>query len=60
MAQESIVKRGEEIASTSYSQVTSGCEEMCHMAIKNSGNYLVGEGQSIVRPPLFIGDNYAY
>ena len=23
-------------------------------------NYLVGEGQSTVRPPLFVGDNYAY
>ena len=44
MAQESIVRRGEEIASTSSSQVTSGCEEMCLMAIENSGNHLVGEG----------------
>ena len=54
MAQESIVKRGEKIASISE------CEKMCLMAIENSGNHLVGEGQSIVRPPLFIGDNYAY
>ena len=29
MVQESIVRRGEEIASTSFSQVTSGCEETC-------------------------------
>ena len=54
MAQESVVRRGEEIAST------SGCEEMCLMAIENSGNHLVGEGQSTMRPPLFIGDNYTY
>ena len=54
MAQESIMRRDEEIA------LTSGCEEMCLMAIENSGNHLVGEGQSIVRPPLFISDNYAY
>ena len=54
MAQESIVKRGEKIASISE------CEKMCLMAIENSGNHLVGEGQSIVRPSLFIDDNYAY
>ena len=59
-AQESIMRRGEEITLTNSSQVTNGYEEMCLMAIENSGNHLVGEGQSIVRPPLFISDNYAY
>ena len=54
MTQESIMRRGEEIAST------TGCEEMCLMAIENSGNHLVGERQSTVRPPLFISDNYVY
>ena len=38
MAQKSIVRRGKEISSTSSSQVTSGCEEMCLMAIENSEN----------------------
>ena len=58
MVQESIVRRGEAIASTSSSQVTSGCEKMCLITIENNGNHLVGEGQSTVRPSLFIGDNY--
>ena len=30
------------------------------MAFEVNGTHLVGEGQSIVRPPLFVGDNYAY
>ena len=60
MVQESIVRRGEEITSTSSSQMTRGCEEMCLMAIENSGNHLVGERQSTVRLPLFISDNYVY
>ena len=54
------MRKGKKIASTSSSKVTSGCEEMCLMAIENSENHLVGEGQSIVRPSLFIGGNYAY
>ena len=33
---------------------------MCLMVFEASGTHLVGEGQSIVRPPLFVGDNYAY
>ena len=33
---------------------------MCFIALEADSNYLVGEGQSIVRPPLFVGDNYAY
>ena len=33
---------------------------MCLMAIEASPTHLVGEGQSIVRPPLFNGENYAY
>ena len=37
MVEESIVRRGEKIAST------YGCEKMCLMAIENSGNHLVGE-----------------
>ena len=30
------------------------------MAIEAGSTNLVGEGQSIVRPPLFVGDNYTY
>ena len=30
------------------------------MAIEASSTHLIGEGQSIVRPPLFKGENYAY
>ena len=30
------------------------------MALEANSNHLVGEGQSTVRPPLFVGDNYAY
>ena len=30
------------------------------MIIENNGNHLAEEGQSIVRPPLFVGDNYGY
>ena len=44
MAQESIVRRGEKIASTSSSQVINGNEEICLMAIENGGNHLFGEG----------------
>ena len=33
---------------------------MCLMAIEASPTHLVGEGQSIVRPLLFNGENYAY
>ena len=42
MAQESVVKRGEEIASTSSRQDTTRIQEMCFMAIKASGTHLVG------------------
>ena len=54
------MRRGEKIASTSSSQVINGNEEICVMAIENGENHLVGEGQSIVRPSLFVGDNYTY
>ena len=30
------------------------------MALEADSNHLVGEGQSTVRPPLFVGENYAY
>ena len=30
------------------------------MAFEASGTHLFGERQSIVWPPLFVGDNYAY
>ena len=33
---------------------------MCFMALEADSNHLVGEGQSTVRPPLFVRDNYAY
>ena len=35
-------------------------QEMCLMAFEADANHLVGEGQSTVRPPLFVGDNYSY
>ena len=53
-----VVRRGEEEASTS-SKLDKN-EEICLMAFEVSGTHLVGERQSIVRPPLFVGDNYAY
>ena len=34
--------------------------EMYFMALEAYTKHLVGEGQSTVRPPLFVGDNYAY
>ena len=33
---------------------------MCHMAIETVATHLVGEGKSIVRSSLFIGENYSY
>ena len=30
------------------------------MALEADSNHLMGEGQSTVRPPFFVGDNYAY
>ena len=47
MFQESMMRKGEEITSTSFRQETIGNDEMCLMAIKASGNHLVGEGQLI-------------
>ena len=35
-------------------------QEMCLMAFEADANHLMGEVQSTVRPPLFVGDNYAY
>ena len=34
--------------------------EMCFMALEANTTQLVGEGQSTVRPLLFVGENYAY
>ena len=48
------MRRGEKIASKSSNQVINGNEEMCLMAIENSENHLVGEGQSIVRLLFFV------
>ena len=60
MTQKSIKRRGEKIVSTSSRQKTCGNEEICLMAIKGNETHLVGEGQLIVRPLLFVSDNYAY
>ena len=58
MTQMGVTRRGEEKTSTSSRLGTN--EEICLMAFEASGTHLVGEGKSIVRPPLFGGDNYAY
>ena len=47
----------EELAPTISQRNT---QEMCFMALKADSNHLVGEDQSTIRPPLFVGDNYAY
>ena len=60
MALDCVVKKGEEIASTSSKQGTTENQEMCLMEIESGTTHLVGEEQSIVRPPLFVGDNYTY
>ena len=60
MAQKYVVKGNEELPATNSRQDTRKDEEMCLMAIKASLTHLVGEGKSIVRPPLFNGENYAY
>ena len=60
MAQESMLRKGEEIVSTSSRLKTIRNDEMCLMVIKASGNHLVEERQSIVKPFLFVGDNYAH
>ena len=57
MVQHCVKRMNEELASTISQQNT---EEMCLMALKTDANHLMGEGQSSVRPPLFVGDNYAY
>ena len=57
MAQQCVERRKEELAPTISQRNT---QEMCFMALEADSNHLVGEGQSIVRPPLFVGDNYAY
>ena len=54
------VKRDEEKALTSLRHDTSKSQKLCFMAIEPSTTHLVGEGKSIMRPPLFVGDNYAY
>ncbi|XWS35027.1 hypothetical protein CRYUN_Cryun21dG0090300 [Craigia yunnanensis] len=60
MAQYEVVRNGEEEASTSLRQDLRENLEMCFMTIEAGGTHLVGEGQSIMRHPLFVGDNYAY
>ena len=57
MAQQCVERRKEELGPTISQRNT---QEMCFMALEADSNHLVGEGQSIVRPPLFVGDNYAY
>ena len=57
MVQHCVKRMNEELASTISQQNT---QEMCLMALKTDANHLMGEGQSSVRPPLFVGDNYAY
>ena len=58
MAQDCVVRKGEKKVSTSSRIDTN--EKMCLMEFEASGTHLVEERQSIVRPPLFVGDNYAY
>ena len=58
MAQQGVVRRGEEEVSTS-SRIDKN-EQMCLMAFEARGTNLIGEGQYIVRPSLFVGDNYVY
>ena len=60
MAQYDVMRKGEEEASTSSRRDTTDNEELCLMAIEAISTHLVGEGQSIVRPLLFVGDNYTY
>ena len=57
MAQQ-CVKRMEEEHVPIISQRNT--QEMCFMAVETDTNHVVGEGQSTVRPLLFVGDNYAY
>ena len=57
MAQQCVERMEEELAPTISQRNT---QEMCFMALEADTNNLVGEGQSTVRPPLFIGDNYTY
>ena len=57
MAQQCVKRMEEEYAPTISQQNT---QEMCFMAIEVEANHLVGEGQSTIRPPFFVGDNYAY
>ena len=60
MALDGVIRRGEEIASISSNQSIRKNEEICSMGIEVSTTHLVCEGQSIVRPLLFVGDNYTY
>ena len=57
MAQQCVEKREEELAPTISQRNT---QEMYFMALEANLNHLVGESQSTVRPPPFVGDNYAY
>ena len=57
MAQQYVERMEEKHAPTIFQQDT---QEMCLMAFDADANHLVGEGQSIVRPPLFVENNYAY
>ena len=52
MAQQCVERMEEEHAPTISQQNT---QEMCLMAIEVEANHLVGEGQSTVRPLLFLG-----
>ena len=58
MVQDCVARGGEEKASTSSRLNTN--DAICLMAFEASGTHLVGERQSIVRPPLFVRDKYAY
>ena len=57
MAQQCVERMEEEHVPTISQQDT---QEICLMAFEADANHLVSEGQSPVRPPLFVGDNYAY
>ena len=57
MAQQCVERMEQEHAPTISQRNT---HEMCFMALEADTKQLMGEGQSTVRPPLFVGDNYAY
>ena len=57
MAQQCVERMKEELAPTISQRNT---QEMCFMALEADSNHHVGEGQSTVRPPLFVRENYTY